>query len=458
VIKKSIQKKQQFLARGAGRELLFFLLLSPFVLAACSGFTPGGQTTPTLTPQATNGTALPQTPAPTQDATPAALPTPTVSGPRPLVIWLPPQFDPASTSPAGVKLRARLDAFQAANPGVKLEIRIKAVSGPGGLSDSLSTTSAAAPANLPGLVALSRSDLETAALKGLVFPLDGLSKLADDPDWYPYARQLAYIQGSPYGLPFAGDAQLLMYRAAQVPVAPVDWPALFKYNLPLAFAAADPQATLTLLLYLSAGGTVKDSQGRPALQADVLGRVLKLYSDGNKLGTFSNGVAQYQTDGQAAQAYHDQPPRAQWLVSWASRFLSELPADTTAMALPSLGTQPFTLATGWVWALSEPDPLLRPTAVKLAEFLVNSDFLSQWTASAGYLPTRPSALAGWSNQSLKTILSPVVLAAQVRPANDLQFILGPVLQDATVQIFKQQADPALVAQAAAERLAVPPAK
>jgi multiple sugar transport system substrate-binding protein len=458
VIKKPVHKKQQFLARGAARELLFFLILS-LLLAACDGFLPGLQATPTLTPQVTTGsTPLAQTPALPQGSASATPPAPTASGPQPLVVWLPPQFDPSASSPAAVMLRARLDAFQAANPGVKLEIRVKAVSGPGGLINSLSTTSAAAPANLPGLVALSRPDLESAALKGLVFPLDDLSKLVDVPDWYTYAHQLAYIQGSPYGLPFAGDAQLLMFRAAQVPTPPADWPSLFKYNLPLAFAAADPQATLTLLLYLSAGGTVKDSQGRPALQADILARVLKLYSDGNKLGTFPSGLTQYQTDGQAAQAYHDQPPRAQWLVSWASRFLSELPADTSAMALPSLGNQPFTLATGWVWALSEPELQRRSVAVKLAEFLVDSDFLSQWTSAAGYLPTRPSALVGWSNQSLKTILSPVLLAAQVRPPNDLQFSLGPVLQDATLQIFNQQADPALVAQAAAERLAVPPAK
>ena len=311
---------------------------------------------------------------------------------------------------------------------------------------------------MPALIALPRSDLETAALKGLIFPLDGLSQQVTDPDWYAYAHQLAFIQGTSYGLPFAGDAMLLMYRAAQVPAVPADWPALFKLNLPLAFPAADPQGMLTLQLYLSAGGTIKDSQGHPALQVEALTKTLKLFADGLKQGTFSSGLAQYQTDGQAAQAYHEQPPRAQWLVSWSSRFLSELPADTSAALVPSLGTQPYTLATGWIWALSEPDPELRPAAVRLAEYLTQSNFLSQWTAAAGYLPTRPSALAGWSNQTLSSILSPILLSAQARPSNDLLLSLGPVLQDATVQILKQQADPALVAQAAAERLAVPPAK
>lgn len=373
-----------------------------------------------------------------------------------LVLWLPPQFDPSSATPAASLLSARLQAFQAANPNVKIEVRIKSVSGPGGLLDSLSATSAAAPGNLPALVALPRSDLEEAALKNLIFPLDSLSKLVDDPDWYAYARQLVFIQGISYGLPFAGDAMLLLYRPSKVTAAPTDWPAIFNQQLPMAFPAADPQGMLTLELYLSAGGTIKDAQGRPALQADALTKVLKLLDDGAKQGTFPASLAQYQTDGQAWQAYRDQ--KDQWLASWSSRFIGELPADTTAALLPSLGTQPFTLATGWLWALSEPDPSLRQPAVSLAEFLSASDFLSQWSAAAGYLPTRPSALAGWSNQSLKTLLSPVVLAAQARPSNDLLSSLGAVLQDATLQIIKQQADPAQLAEAAVERLAVPPTK
>ena len=48
-------------------------------------------------------------------------------------------------------------------------------------------------------------------------------------------------------------------------------------------------------------------------------------------------------------------------VGWTSRFLSELPPDTLAEAVPSLGSKPYTLATGWVWALAEPDPEFCPS-------------------------------------------------------------------------------------------------
>jgi len=398
------------------------------------------------------------TPTAAATQTPASAgPAPT-SGPQTLVLWLPPIFDPSGSAPAQTRLRARLDAFEAANPGYIIQVRIKANGGPGGLLDSLTATAPAAPANLPALIALPRPDLESAALKGLIYPLAGLTQAMSDPDWYAYARQLSSIQGAPYGLPFAGDAPILMYRSALVPAPPSDWVSLFKLNLPLSFAADDPQGTLALQLYLSAGGAIKDSQGHAMLQVEPLTQTLKIFADGLKQGTLSASLAQFQTDSQAAQAYHEQPPRAQWLVSWSSRFLSELPADTLATAVPSLGIQSYTLATGWSWALSEPDAALRPAAVKLAEFLVQSDFLAQWTAAAGYLPTRPSALAGWPNQTLTSILSPILLSAQAWPSNDLMLSLGPALQDATVQMLKPGADPALEAQAAADALAVPAPK
>jgi maltose-binding protein MalE len=386
-----------------------------------------------------------QAPAQTKAAPPAA-------GPQVIILWLPPQFDPAGPGPAAKLLKDRLDSFMDQNPDVRVLVRIKASSGPGSLLESLSAASAAAPNALPSLIALPRSDLETAALKGLIFPLDSLlSKSIDDVDWYNYARQAALIQGSTFGLPFAGDALLLVYRSAHVNQPTDEWAGILRQGQPVALPAADPQALLTLDLYQALGGTVADAQGRPVLQPEILAQVLKLYSDGNKQGVFPAWLAQYQTDGQAWQAYHEQS--AQWLVTWSSHYLADLPPDSTAMGLPSLGTEHVSLATSWLWALSDPTPERRGLAVRLAEYLVQGDFLANWTAAAGYLPTRPTALAMWPNQGIQSLLSQIVLSAQLRPNNDLTSSLGPVLADAALQVIKGQTDPVQAAQAAAERLA-----
>jgi ABC-type glycerol-3-phosphate transport system substrate-binding protein len=356
-------------------------------------------------------------------------------------------------TPAGKLLNQQITRFAQENPGVKIQVRVKTQSGPGGLLESLSAASAAAPAAVPSLVALSRADLETAALKGLVFPLDALGDLAADADWYPYAQRLGQVQGTSFGLPFGGDALVLVYRPARMGPAPTDWNGVLRLAQPVVFPAADPQGLTTLSLYASLGGTLEDEQRRPALQADVLARALKLYADGGQQGVFPFWLSQVQTDDQAWQAYRDQ--RAQWLVTWASRYLSQLPPDSSAAPMPSLGDKPLTISTGWVWAVTEPEPEQQAAAARLAQHLAQPEFLGKWNEALGLLPVRPSTLNAWGDSSLRALLSQVVSSAQLRPSNDLFASIGPALEGATVQVIKRDSDPGQAAADAADRLAIP---
>src|SRR5512133_760148 len=154
-----------------------------------------------------------------------------------LTLWVPPEFDPASGSKAGELLKARLAEFSRRNGGMQVNVRVKATSGEGGLLESLNAASAVAPLALPSVIALPRADLEAAALKGLVYPLDGLSTTIDQTDWYPYARQLAMVQGATFALPFAGDALVAAYRPEKVAGPPADWQAAVRWSQPLASAA-----------------------------------------------------------------------------------------------------------------------------------------------------------------------------------------------------------------------------
>jgi ABC-type glycerol-3-phosphate transport system substrate-binding protein len=421
----------------------------PANAGSASGATANAPTTPQTT-----GTALPASSLPAASSVPAAnTGTETPGGPQVLTIWVPPQYDPNNGTRAGSILQNRLTAFTQAHPGVEIRVRVKAESGTGGLLDSLSAASVAAPGALPSLVALSRSDLETAALKGLIYSLDGLTQFKDDPDWYDFAKEMAMIQGSTFGLPFGGDALLLMYRPEKIGTPSSDWRTVLALGQPVAFPADDSQALVTLDLYRSAGGAIEDNQHRPALESQALEQVLQFYLDGARNGSFPAWLSQYQTDGQTWEAFRE--GRANLMIGWSSRYLAELPADVNAVPLPSLGSSDYTMATGWMWAVSDPSPQRQALSAELADFLVQSEPLAAWTAAAGMLPTRPTALAAWSNQSLKATLSRVVLSAKMIPANDLTTSLGPTLHDATIQIVKNQADPIQVAEMAVEKLTKP---
>jgi multiple sugar transport system substrate-binding protein len=407
-------------------------------------------------------TPIPPTVTPTETTTPTPVgydtPTPGVTPLAPgtpvtLTIWLPPQFDPNAGTPAGDLLKARLEQFSQQHAGVSIQVRLKAPSGPASLLDSLAAASAAAPMALPDLVILSRDELESASLKGLIIPLDGLTQQLNDPDWYNYARQMSTLQGSHFGLPFAGDALALLYRPANLAALTSDWNSVLRQYTPLAFPAVDPQAMVTLALYESVGGPVVDSQGRPTLSADALAQVLSLYNSGSKNGIFPAWLTEYDTDGQAWEAYRED--RAQMVVTWISHYLSGAPADTSALPLPPLGKTSLTLSTGWLWALPDGHPDRRAIDVELSEWLVDSSFLAKWSAATGYLPTRPTALADWPDHNLQTLVSQIVLSAQNRPDNDVISALGPVLENAVQQVIKSQADPIKVSQAAVEQLKGP---
>lgn len=437
--------------------LAWLALSSLLLLVACSGVLPSVPSSTTL-PSAqvtapttfTSGTLAPPTTvvSPTQETA-----TPTQAGPTVLRMWLPPQFDPNSGTPAGDLLKQQLDTFSQRRPNVQVEVRIKALDGPGGLLDSLTNASAAAPLALPDVVALPRPDLETAALKGLLHPFDGLTPAMDDSDWYDYARQLGRLQNSTFGLPFAGDAMMLVYYTSQVPKAPADWGSVLGLNTPLAFAAADPQSLFTLAQYQAEGGAVRDDQGRPYLDPAALEKVLRFYLDASKNGVMPTWLTQLQNDDQVWDAFKQR--RASMAIAWNSLYFNQVITNTNAAPLPTENGKAFTLATGWVWALASSQPDRLEMGAQLAEFLTDTTFLAAWTQAAGYLPPRPSSLDAWTNKDQQLMVRQIVLSASQYPSADIITSLGPPIQQATIQVLKQQTDPQTAAQQAAASLVYP---
>lgn len=377
----------------------------------------------------------------------------TPSGPVTLRLWLPPQFDPAADTPAGNLLQARLDEFRKRRPGVKLDVRIKAVYGPGGLLDSLSAASAAAPKAAPDLIALPRDLLEAAALKGLLRPYDNLSQALEDPDWYGYARQLSSIQESLYGLPFAGDALAMVYRPEMISRPPKDWPVTSEISHTLAFPAADPQALFTLTLYQAHDGPVRDDQGRPMIDAAPLTEVLSYYQQAQASGMMPELLTQYQSDDQVWDAFRDR--RTDMAVTWTSRFLGEATEDHSIARLPTVDGEPYSLATGWVWALPAHESNGQQAAIELAEFLTDREFLADWTEAAGVLPPRPTSLALWDQAALRPIIGEIASSAHALPPADILIGLGGPLWQATIDVLSGQTDPATAALAASASLTGP---
>ncbi|MBC8506142.1 MAG: extracellular solute-binding protein [Anaerolineales bacterium] len=425
-------------------RLILIVLLTSTVLSGC--ITPvENATTQPPEPTATSvPTLAPVTIAET--ATPAA-------GSQTLTIWLPPQFDPNDGSAASSLFNARLEEFSARRSEVRVETRIKEVTGPGGIEDTLLSAGAAAPLALPDLVALPYETLQSAIAKGLLHPFDGLTDTMDDPDWYDFARQLSHVQNSIFGIPFAGDALIMVYRPEFIEEPPTDWETALLNTEPLSFPAADPESLFTLTLYRSSGGAVADDEGGAIMDMTPLTDVLTFYYQASQNGLMPFWLTQFETDDQAWAAYDE--GQANMGVTWLSRYLQNPPPDSSATTIPTADGIPYTTATGWVWALVSPDPQRQELAAQLAEFLTTGEFLAQWNAAVGLLPLRPSALVAWENSPQYDLLKLVAPSTQLAPSTEIIQTLGPLLEQSALDVLKEQTDPATAAQNAIEALIAP---
>jgi len=402
-------------------------------------------------PTAPSVTASPE-PAPTPTATSPIAEEPILDTPSPptyLRLWVPPEFDPANETRAARLLQARLDEFTERR-SVDIEVRVKALNGTGGLIDSLSGANAAAPLALPDLVLLPHDLLETAALKGLLIPMDKMIDPLDGSDWYEYAQQLAFVQNSTFGIPFAGDALLLLYRPAAIAAPPHDWTSALETAAPLIFPAADEQASFTLAQYLVAGGQLQDEEGRPMLDAESLTQVLTFFQEGNTSGLMPTWLTELTTDEESIAAYRE--TSGDMAITWTSRYLNELPVDSAADSMPTPTGSLDTLAYGWVWALSNPQVQRHPLSVELAEFLTQGEFLARWSPAAGLLPPRSSALSGWYDTTTRNLVGRIVLSANIVSPADVLTVISPALKQATTDVLSNLVDPATAAQNAVEQV------
>lgn len=394
--------------------------------------------TPTPVP-ASIVTASPQ---PTQAAlTATPEPQPAVSEPTILRIWLPPQFNPNTNTTASTLLKQRLATFEADHPGYAVEVRVKSEEGEADLLNSLAVTSMAAPNALPDLIALPRASLEAAAQKRLIQPLEDLPADLQNMDWYPYARELGKVDGTMYGLPFAGDALVIIYRPELVWIK--NWDSILLSESHLIFAGADPQAQVGLALYVSAGGELQDAQGKPTLDSETLTTVLELFAKGLSAGIFPEASINLATEQQVMQEYRAR--RTEMVLAHYSQFR---PAqDGLLQPLMGLNVDHLTFASGWVWAFPSQKAETRPISLELVQYLMADEFLPRWSTESGYLPTYPSSLTAPAVESV----TDVIQAAQLAPSNNVMETLGPLMQEAIKRVLDGE-QPAVVARAIVEKL------
>lgn len=407
------------------------LLAAALVASACSGLNQAGSATPnpTAPPTAANG----------GQGTPVGTATPAI-GPVTLSVWLPPQFNPAGGDLAASILQARLDEFTDRHPNTRIDVRLKAESGEGGLYAALSSAQSAASLALPDLVLMPGGLLPQVANEGLLRPLNDVLSGESGDDWYPFAQDLLAETEPPTSIPFVGDGLVLVYRPTAIETPPRTWQETLDSQTMLGFAAADPMAAFTLSEVLSQSGETSALNQATDLDTDALATVFDLYTQGNSRAIFPFWLAQFTTHEQSWQAFVD--GRLPMVAAWSSLFIKSVESSEYAAApLPTSNGEAFTLVKAWGWAVTSPSDARASLAAELAVFLSDPTFLAQWSAAAGYLPARASALAAWAPDARQALASQVLPNARLLPADEVRGELGEPISQAVIALLKQEVSP-----------------
>jgi len=413
------------------------LTCAALLLSSCSGLITGAQPTSPSATEAAGATNSGQT-------------TATVGESITLTIWLPPEFDPAGGSIAAGMLQSRLDEFANQHPQVQLSVRVKAESGPGGLLDSLLAAQHAAPLALPDLALLPGNLIASAVENEVLRANAALGMELNSDDWYPFAKQMMSLDGLTYGLPFAGDALVLAYRSTAVAQAPATWQQLLAARKPLGFAAADPQAQFALaqLLSLQSG---EDSTAEFTIAEENLQILFQFLADAQAKDIFPYWLNQYQSSQQTWQAFTE--GRFPMAAAWTSQIFGNKQGEIIGAPLPTKNDEGFTLAKGWVWAVTSSDEQVAALAAELAQFLTSPEFMAQYTAAAGLLPARASSLAAWSPDAKQALASQILITSVAMPDEATLNKWGAALSPAVIAVLKQESTPAQAVQSVRDSLA-----
>jgi ABC-type glycerol-3-phosphate transport system substrate-binding protein len=421
----------------------YLLILGMILLAG-----PGCSNLPLIsTATPTNSPPILTTPTPTRAPTPVVPDEPTSST---LTVWVPPQFAPSQENPVGILLQDRLDSFSQLYSNLQINVRIKSETGPASLLESLYATSGVAPLVLPDLVLLSTEDMYTAAEQNLIYPYPPGYPSEDDTDWYNIASALSSYQDERYLLPLAADAMVMVYNPELVESAPRTWDDLLSAGNIISFPATDPQATFTIALYLSNGGTFRDSEENIALQSAPLASVLNTYQQAHAANILPPNPTQIESDESAWIKFNE--TNKQILITWASRFFGQADETLTATSLPTLTGQPFTLIKGWGWVLATPDPNKQAAATELAKYLTEAEFAGPWTQASYLLPLRPFALSYWEDEPAQILASQLLPQSTQMPSPDVLSLVSTPITDAVLDVLTAVLSPEEAAQIAVDSL------
>lgn len=417
---------------GRARILSWGLGAILLLMAAC------GRSTPLPAPLVTQTAIMVDTPM--------IIPTTTVEAAplaeNQLVIWAPDFFEAKPDAAPGNVLQAVYHQFEQANPGVHIDVHIKAESGAAGIFNYLRSAQRVAPTILPDLVLLDTQYLWQIAELDLVHPIT-FDDLGQNANFYPFALNAVTFKQQPYGIPYTADVLHVVYDAKVFTTTPSTWATVLATKQSYLFPAGIQDSLYDeslLLQYVGAGGQLLESGEINNL--DAAKALLTFLAQGTASGVIPDKVVNLSSLNANWAAFTNAPVGLANVS--ASLYLSQpKPHDNLNFGVvPTLIGQDVTIARTWAFAVLTTDPERRQLAFRLINGFLNSSVQGRWSQLANHLPTSAAAWAVWTNtdpyhEFLRHQLEVATAIPSGRPFADF----ANRLQDAQQEVLHGQLSP-----------------
>lgn len=349
-------------------------------LASCSG-----QTGPTPT-AGTAPTASSTSGPPATEPAPSVSPTP-VHSHISLRVWVPPQFTIAAGSPLFTDV---ISEFEAAYPGIQVDLSVKAVTGKGGLLDLLEGAGLVAPSYLPDLILMDDASTTLAAERDLLQALDEVVTASANDRAFAGIFDIGMRNETRYAMPFAMDFLHLAYRMPLTVTMPLNWSSVLESGGRYLIASGGSEnynSDSILIQYLGLDGKLADSEGKATVDSRLLTRVLDAYKQMADQEALALGSLQLDSPDEIWSRY--KMGEAEFAEVWASQFKAEAESlpDTAFARIPTRNGRAAALAHVWAWSIAARAVERKQAAASFLEWVLDPSRQRAWCEAARLLPT-----------------------------------------------------------------------
>jgi ABC-type glycerol-3-phosphate transport system substrate-binding protein len=329
-----------------------------------------------------------------QAQTPPA-PTPTPEpGPITLTVWLPDELASADEPLARAEFNRQVQAFNASQDNIIVEVRLKMVSDTGGIMSTLRAASSVAPGALPDLTLLRRQELVPAQRDGLIQSFEGKLPPAQV-NSLDTAFKLGQVNNQWVGLPYLLELEHLVYRPSSGTTEIRGWSYadMLERGAPMVFPAGRSTgiSDIVYLQYLAAGGSL-GADNILTYNADALETTLTFYEQASDSGVLDDRLANYTRISDYRTDFDNK--QINTAIFFSPDFLQLLESDRTLRAapIPTITGQNIAMLDGWMWVLIASETEHQDAAIRFLTFLMQADNQAAYASTLNLLPSQRTIL------------------------------------------------------------------